>query len=232
MHDKGTEKSNFVPKSAKKYYRYRSNYYLALYRYQRNVVTSIKRNEIKKYFQDKCNAGTSKKDFWKSIKPFFSKSRTKTDSIPLREGEEIITDDQRVCNIFNKFFQKIGYDIGNPEDTQKPFEEILKDYDEHESIDKIKSLRFGRRAQQDFTFKFISEREVIKVMKSLSTNKAVGYDEIPAKFVKKIAHKLSKPLTQIINRCIIENAFPSKLKNANISPVYKKKDKLNKDNFR
>ena len=69
-------------------------------------------------------------------------------------------------------------------------------------------------------------------MKSLSTNKAVGYDEIPAKFVKKIAHKLSKPLTQIINRCIIENAFPSKLKNANISPVYKKKDKLNKDNFR
>ena len=76
-----------------KYYKYRSNYYLSLYRIQRNRVTAIKRKETSKYFQDKCKMGTKNKDFWKAVKPLFSKSRTKSDSIPLRENCEIESDD-------------------------------------------------------------------------------------------------------------------------------------------
>ena len=88
-----------------KYYKFRSNHYLSLYKVQRNHVNAIKRKEICKYFEEKCKLGTRNKDFWNAIKPLFSKSRTKSDSISIRENGEIVTDEQKVCSIFNTFFK-------------------------------------------------------------------------------------------------------------------------------
>ena len=212
-----------------KYYKTRSDHYLLLYKSQRNKVNGIKRKEISKYFEEKCKLGTRNKDFWKAIKPLFSKSRTKSDSIPLRENGEIVTDDQKVCGIFNSFFQSIGADIGLPENNEKPLCDIIAQYQEHPSM---KSIKGRIETSTKFMFRFTTERETIKQIRQLCTKKAAGYDEIPAKFVKKTSSKLARPLTQLINRCILEKSFPSKMKMANITPIYKKKDKLNKDNFR
>ena len=85
---------------------------------------------------------------------------------------------------------------------------------------------------RNFGFKEISEQEIIKIMKHLSTKKASGYDEIPIKFIKKASRQLSKPITMIVNQCILQHTFPDNMKKANITPLYKKKDKLNKDNYR
>ena len=213
-----------------KYYKFRTSHYLALYRIQRNKVTAIKRKEIQKYFEDKCKIGTRNKDFWKAVKPLFSKSRTKSDSIPLREDNEIITNDQKVCNIFNNFFQNIGTDIGLPENNERPLHQIIESYDNHDSVKKIKQTI--KPNGRDFTLKFVSEVEIRKIIKGLSTKKAAGYDEIPALFVKKISTKLVKPLTLLMNKCIMNNTFPEQMKCANITPLFKKKDKLNKDNYR
>ena len=214
-----------------KYYKFRSNHYLAMYKIQKNHVTLLKRKEIGKYFQEKCKSGNRNKDFWKTVKPLFSKSRTKSDSIPLRENGEIITDEQNVCNIFNKFFQCIGSDIGAPENNQKPLNEIIAQYGEHSSVKCIKEKIIGH-SQPRFIFRFITERETLNIIKSLSAKKASGYDEIPAQFIRNIGSELVKPLTLLINRCILEKVFPNKMKKANITPLYKKKDKLEKDNYR
>ena len=214
-----------------KYFKFRTNHYLLLYKTQRNYVNSLKRREVSKYFKDKCKLGTRNKDFWKTIKPLFSKSRTKSDSIPLREGNEIVTDDQRVCNIFNEFFQHIGSEIGTPENNRRPLSEIIAHYGQHSSIKCIKEKAKGH-TQSTFMFRFVTEKEVLKIIKSLSTKKAPGYDEIPAKFIKHLSSILLKAITLLINRCILENTFPIEMKRANITPLYKKKDKLNKDNYR
>ena len=215
-----------------KYYKFRTSHYLTLYRVQRNKVTSIKRKEIQKYFEDKCKNGTRNKDFWKAVKPLFSKSRTKSDSIPLYENGEIITDDQHVCNVFNNFFRDIGSEIGQLEDNPRPLNDIINNYKEHESIKMIKENIKGNSADQKFIFRFVSDFDVRKAIKSLSTKKAAGYDEIPALFIKKIAVKLIKPITMLINHSIRSKTFPCQMKQANITPIFKKKDKLNKDNYR
>ena len=213
-----------------KYYNLRTNHYLMLYRAQRNKVNAIKRNEISKYFLERCKLGTRNKDFWKTIKPLFSKSRTKPDSIPLRENGEIISDDQKVCSIFNEFFQSIGSNIGLPENNKKPLDDIIDHYQEHSSVKCIREKIVTN--SPNFIFRFVTQREVLKCIKELSTKKAAGYDELPALFVKKIGLKLARPLTQLMNRCILESTFPCKMKMANITPLYKKNDKLNKDNYR
>jgi hypothetical protein len=162
----------------------------------------------------------------------FSKSRTKSDSIPLRENGKIISEDKEVSNIFNSFFQEIGSDIGFPENNDRPLNEINEQYKEHESLKVINDRIRINRDHNCFIFRFVTEREVTKLINSLSSKKASGYDEIPAQFIKKLRHKLARPLTALINRCILENTFPSGMKKANITPLFKKKDKLNKDNYR
>lgn len=214
-----------------RYYKYRTVESLDSYRTQRNRVTEIKRKAINKYFEEKCKSGTKNKDFWRAVKPLFSKSRTKADSIPLRENGEIITDDKVVSNIFNTFFQNIGSDIGVPENNDKPLSEIFSQYKHHPSV-KMIADEIIRGPGRKFTFRFVTEKETALTIKSLSSKKAAGYDELPTSFIKRISTKLVKPLNLLINRCILEKLFPKKLKKANITPLYKKKDKLNKDNFR
>ena len=89
-----------------------------------------------------------------------------------------------------------------------------------------------KKNNRAFTFRFVTDMEVEKAIKALSEKKAAGFDEIPAKFIKRLGTKLVKPICLLINRCILENTFPKQTKKANITPLYKKKDKLNKDNYR
>ena len=70
------------------------------------------------------------------------------------------------------------------------------------------------------------------MIKNLSAKKASGYDEIPVKLVKMVREVISKPITQIANLCITQEQFPSGMKKANITPLYKIKDKSNKKFYR
>ena len=164
-----------------KYYKFRSNHYLSLYKAQRNHVNAIKRREICKYFEDKCKLGTRNKDFWNAIKPMFSKSRTKSDSISIRENGEIVTDEQKVCSIFNTFFQSIGSDIGHPENNEKPLCDIIS---QNSNKEQIKG----------------NSRVTINDMKYPSLKMATGYD-----LIKELGSALVKPLTLLINKCILSS---------------------------
>ena len=63
-------------------------------------------------------------------------------------------------------------------------------------------------------------------------NKATGYDNIPPKLVKMPHEDLSSMLSGLINRSFVENCFPEDMKRAEISPIHKKKDDMNKVNYR
>jgi len=135
-----------------------------------------------------------------------------------------------VCKIFNDFFREIGSDIGTKEDMSKTLQRIIDDYSNHPSI-KIIATQINK-LHRSFEFEEVNEQEIVKIIKKLSVKKASGYDEIPIKFIKKTSRQLSKPITKIVNQCIREQIFPENMKKANITPLYKKKDKLNKDNYR
>ena len=214
-----------------KYYKSRLSQDLSLYKTQRNLVNEIKKFAVNNYFKEKCKAGTRNKDFWKAIKPFFSKYRTKADSIPLREKDELITDDQTVCNIFNTYFKNIGSEIGQTENNNRPITEIILQNKEHESIRLIRN-KITKTKPTNFTFRYVSEKDVLKIIKSLSIKKASGYDELPPKFIKLTVSKILKALTMVINRSILESIVPNGMKLANITPLFKKKDKLSKDNYK
>jgi hypothetical protein len=55
------------------YTKNRSNKNWGKFRKQRNLVTKIKRKSMKVYFLERCSGGSKSCEFWKTVKPFFSK---------------------------------------------------------------------------------------------------------------------------------------------------------------
>ncbi len=71
-----------------------------------------------------------------------------------------------------------------------------------------------------------------KRLKNLNCKKATGYDRIPPLMVQLAAEFIARPIVHLVNKCIESSCFPDMLKHAEVTPVYKKDDPINKANYR
>jgi len=92
---------------------YKTNKNWHRYRQIRNLVTKIKRKSIGQYFIDRCSGGTNNKDFWTTIKPFLPNKGTlvKKNTV-LLENDNLITDQEQICNMFTDLYVNVAKDIG------------------------------------------------------------------------------------------------------------------------
>jgi hypothetical protein len=74
--------------------------------------------------------------------------------------------------------------------------------------------------------KFVSSKEVEKIIKSLKIKNSSGYDGISTKLLKISSSFISSPLTYICNKSLSSGIFPDRLKYAVIKPLFKKGDRL------
>ena len=80
---------------------------MANYRKQRNLVVNLNKKARKAYFNSP-KATSNSKDFWKLYKPFFSeKGGVVREKILLVNDGDIISRDQDVATVFNKYFSNI-----------------------------------------------------------------------------------------------------------------------------
>ena len=106
----------------------------------------------------------------------------------------------------------------------------IEHFKNHESIQRIKLANFHHR--QTFNFRYVSVKEVQKELINLSSKKVTRKGDIPAKIFKDSLSVYTKELTTIINNCLKVGLFPNEVKLADVSPVFKKDDDLNKENYR
>ena len=70
-------------------------------------------------------------------------------------------------------------------------------------------------------------------MNKINIKKATGCDGIPAKIVKHSSRSVfAAQLTDLINLSVDSGVFPDRLKQAQVTPLYKKNDPLEKTNYR
>ncbi len=106
---------------------------------------------------------------------------------------------------------------------------VLNKHKNHESIVKIKENHSNIIT---FIFKLVKPDYVYKILCKLKINKATSYDNVPLKMVKICTEELSKTLAELVNQAFTNNRFPEDMKKAEISPIFKKKDDMIKDNYR
>lgn len=79
----------------------------------------------------------------------------------------------------------------------------------------------------------ISEEEVESTLKSLKTGKAAGSDSgNNYRLFKETDLSFSSPLSDLFNYSLSSSVVPSKWKDANVTPMYKKNDPSDVSNYR
>ena len=209
-------------RSFKKYKTWRTPANWEAYRMQRNLCTKLKRQSIRPYFSERCAGGPKSKDFWPTVKPFLSnKGLLKDPVIILSENDSIISNQISVACTLNEFFVNAAQYI-----SSVPIPEGILN---HPSIKKITG---HIPAPTGFDFSPVSSESIYTFISKSNPKKANGVDGIPAKIIKSCSKSISEPLAKLINHSFATSAFPNRLKEAQVIPVYKKKDPLDKQNYR
>ena len=204
------------------------------YRVHRNYVVKLRKLSMQNYMKAKCNVGSDSQAFWRTVGPLISDKRKQTnDNLSLVENDDIVNNKMKMCDIFNEYFANVVQDIGNDACivgcSDGDIDSIVSTHCDHSSIKYIKEEIV---ANSSFSFSTVSTDIIFKKLQKLNPRKATGIDGIPPKLIKLGANQLTGPLHYIINKCILSGVFPTALKCAQVTPVFKKGDEWDKKNYR
>ena len=80
-----------------------------------------------------------------------------------------------------------------------------------------------------FSFTYVSQSEIEKYVKNLNVKKATTHKNIPHKVLITSAMVTAKTLQQLFNQALTTGEYLVNLKNTDVTPVFKKKNPLNKE---
>ena len=170
---------------------------LAYKKRQPNFCTTlIKKTERNFYNNLNVNKITDNKSFWKTVKPSFTEKTLKGEKTVLFENDTTFLEENEVAEIFRDGIVD-GLNINRCELSKEhsdPVLSVIKTFEKHPSILKIKELNSGCR----FSFENISLEDVKKVTRELHISKAFQLLNIPTKIIKQNADILNFSLSIII----------------------------------
>ena len=98
--------------------------------------------------------------------------------------------------------------------------------------DKSFSDYLNNPTEHRFNFSVINESEVLATINKIKNKNSSGVDRNIKQTTKAIGTELSKPLTIIINQCLLIGIFPDLLKIAKVKPLFKQGDTCELNNYR
>ena len=106
--------------------------------------------------------------------------------------------------------------------------DILEKHKHHPSVQEISQTFM---TNEKFSVKSVTEDPVREEIMNLDGSKATAIGDIPD--ILKSAANIHLPfITNSINLSVKKGCFPEELKLAEVSPIFKKKDELDKENYR
>ena len=221
-----------------KFYNDKSSYSEKMYKKQKNFCSRLYKKERRTFYNNlDLKNFTDSKRFWATIKPFLSGKGISSKNINLKEGDEIVSEERMVAEILNDYFSasvnslninENKFIMNTADHIHDPVERALHQFKVHPSILKIKERVRGVK----FSFLNVSNEEILREINGLNPKKANTSNSIPINNLKDNADITEKSLHKIINDDISNSYFPDKLKIAEISPLFKDKDAMNKTNYR
>ena len=174
-----------------------------------HAKTLAKQTYYQKLSSKLTDSTTCPKQFWKITKQLYG-NKIQASIPPLIKNDIVYNSAQDKCNIFNETFTK---------KSKLPDEKPTLPTLNLTTLQRIETIQ-------------TTEEEVCKILKSLDTSKACGPDGVSPKLLKNTACTLALPLKTLFNTSLRTGIFPSKWKRANVSPIHKKNDKQDVNNYR
>ncbi|KAJ8717226.1 hypothetical protein PYW08_005625 [Mythimna loreyi] len=147
------------------------------------------------------------RSFWSYVK-----SKRTVNAFPnvMHYRDTIAETGEEICNLFSNYFHST---------FQNPDSIVIPSRENNNSVTSISTIE-------------ISHEEVLKLMKSLDLTKAGGPDSIPPIFIVSCAVSLVDPVCILFKRSVSEGIVPRVWKSAYITPVFKKGDRSNVEDYR
>ena len=183
------------------------------------VTEEIKNAKHQYYFDTFTSHKNNIKKTWKTIDETLNRGKRRT-QFPneFTIDNKSIADHKEIADNFNIFFANIGVKLSSGNDRQNG--------------DKSFSDYLNNPTERRFNFSVINESEVLATINKLKNKNSSGVDEISNKLLKAIGTELSKPLTIIINQCLLTGIFPDLLKIAKVKPLFKRGETCQLNNYR
>ena len=128
---------------------------------------------------------------------------------------DICTNKENMANAFNKYFANICTTIQAPNDNVISHTSYL-----------------NTSVHSTFNFKTINNATTLQYLSNLTNSYSCGHDNINNTLLKSISNEINSCITLIINQSIFTGSYPENLKLAKVIPIFKKKDKLEINNYR
>ena len=148
----------------------------------------------------------------------------------------VIPDNGKIAGVFNDFFTNAVKNLNITVSGDIPYEAnnikdpVLKAIEKYKKHPRIKAIA-GIRENDNFILEKSSDKEILHEINQLDTRKACKDTDVPSKIIQVNSDIFADFLHQSFNDAILTSAFPQNLKNANITPVFKKGD-TNSENYR
>lgn len=176
----------------------------------KRLKTNYEKNEFAK-------AKNNPKATWKVINDVINKQTSKPPPTDLLTLSGL--DEKSSINKVNEFFANVGKNLA----------------ERHENISTCKEhLPFLRDDTQTNSLVLLSPDldEVERIIVSLRTDSAGGWDGIPTRIIKASRQFLVPVITHICDLCITNGVFPRSLKKAIVYPIHKGGDRDSVNNYR
>ena len=152
----------------------------------------------------------------------------------------MIDDESEIAKNFNEYFVNIVRKLGILTEKQTMYsaanqlsevEMAIIKYKNHPSIKAIND-KIEKPGNSIFNFKFTSHEETEKEVNNLKIKKASQKSDIPLKIIKENVDIISYFLYHNFNNSLSCATFPTSMKYADVTPIHKKDDKTDKENYR
>jgi hypothetical protein len=193
-----------------------------------NILRALIRKLKREYYQNEFTKYTGNmKMTWKTIGTVMNR-KNKKDTLPshfiIKEHKKVINEAgiakvietekklenaTNIANNFNKYFAEIGEKLAN--EIQYTGDKTIHTY-------------LNKTITSKLCLKEVTKEEIILIIKSLTTKKSSGFDNLSTHIIKFISSLLIDPLHNIINKSIRNGIFPERLKWAIVSPIYKEQE--------
>ena len=205
----------------------------------REIYVSLLK-KAKKDFYGNLNPSliADNKTFWKVVKPFFSNKVKSSETIFLREDIKIHENDKDIANIFNEHFINAATKLDICIDHKKDYlntdnlDPVLKAIDIFKDHPSILNIRDSSIQKNKFYFKPISISDIAEIISFLDSSKSGPKYTLPIKVIKDNIDIFSNKLMIDFISSIEQGIFPCNFKFADVSPIFKKGDRLQKENYR
>ena len=190
------------------------------YKEYRKQLTKILRRSKEEYYRTKCyELKRNTSILWNLINKITHKLHDKSGAIDYLKVDNIdIYDSKIISEEFAKHFSNVGTKFAKRiTKSNHTFSHYLQNIPPNSS---------------SIFMKPTDKSEIAKLIDSLPNKTSKGYDKIYNVLLKKLSPTICIPLEIIFNKSLEEGSFPEKMKQADVVPLFKSKERYFVNNYR